>query len=148
MVRSFTVRRIDATDEFWAEELHVLHGLCFVDKDCARLKDEDLEGGFWWLVFDEARPIAFAGVRPGIRNAGFGYLSRSGVHPKYRGQGIQRRLIRVREHYARKLNWKGCVTDTTNNPPSANSLIHEGYKIFAPKHPWGYTNTIYWRKIF
>jgi GNAT superfamily N-acetyltransferase len=146
--RSFAIRRIDATDEFWAEELHALHALCFVDKDCPRLKPDETDNGFWWLVFDDAKPVAFAGLLPGKRNIGYGYLARVGVHPKYRGHGIQRRLIRVRERMARKLGWKGCVSDTTNAMPSSNSLIHEGYKMFAPKIPWGFTNTIYWRKIF
>lgn len=148
MEPSFTIRRIDATDEFWAEELHALHALCFTDDVAPRLKLDETEGGFWWLVFDDAKPIAFGGIVPGKRNPGFGYLARAGVHPKYRGHGLQRRLIRVRERYARQLGWKGCVTDTTNTPHSANNLIREGYFIFTPKKPWSFTNTTYWRKIF
>ena len=148
MERSFAIKRVDATDEFWAEELHALHALCFTDDVAPRLKPEETEGGYWWLVFDDAKPIAFAGIMPGRYNPGYGYLARVGVHPKYRGHGLQRRLIRVRERLARELKWKGCVTDTTGNPASANSLIHEGYKIFTPKNPWGFKHTIYWRKVF
>jgi GNAT superfamily N-acetyltransferase len=148
MYRPFAIKRVDATDEFWAEELHALHALCFTDDTCPRLKTEEFEGGYWWLVFDDAKPIAFAGLLPGKLNKGFGYLARAGVHPKYRGQGIQQRMIRVRERYARKLKWKGCVSDTSDTPASANSLINEGYKIYAPKTPWGFRHTIYWRKLF
>ena len=148
MERSFAIRRVDADDEFWSEELHALHALCFPGDIAPRLKLDETEGGYWWLVFDDARPIAFGGILPGKRNPGYGYLARSGVLKKYRGNGLQRRLIRVRERYARKLGWKGCVTDTTANPASANSLIHEGYKVFEPKEPWAFTNSIYWRKVF
>jgi hypothetical protein len=40
----------------------------------------------------------------------------------------------------------GIVTDTTDNPSSANNLIACGYRIYAPENPWGFTHTIYWSK--
>jgi hypothetical protein len=37
------------------------------------------------------------------------------------------------------------VTDTHDNPASANSLIARGFKLFDPTKPWGATGTLYWR---
>lgn len=38
------------------------------------------------------------------------------------------------------------ISDTTDNFPSANSLISKGYKLYAPSKPWAYEITLYWRK--
>jgi hypothetical protein len=29
---------------------------------------------------------------------------------------------------------------------SANNFIRAGYRLFGPKHPWAWPNTLYWRK--
>jgi hypothetical protein len=60
--------------------------------------------------------------------------------------GLQKRLIRVRERMARELGWAWLITDTFQNPPSANSLISCGFKNFAPTKPWGFAGANYWRK--
>jgi hypothetical protein len=44
------------------------------------------------------------------------------------------------------LGWNWLITDTTDNFPSANSLISCGYKLFEPTIPWGGKLTLYWRK--
>jgi hypothetical protein len=63
----------------------------------------------------------------------------------YTGHGLQKRLIQARVKQARKLGWNWCITDTTNNPASANSLINAGFKIYTPGQPWSYKNAIYWK---
>lgn len=56
-------------------------------------------------------------------------------------------MIRVREAYAKRLGWSYVITDTTDNPPSANTLIRAGYKLFKPRHPWGpLAETLYWKR--
>jgi L-amino acid N-acyltransferase YncA len=67
------------------------------------------------------------------------------VLPAHRGQGIQKRLIRVRLRQARALGWNWVVTDTHDNPASSNSLIARGFKLFDPSKPWGADKTLYWR---
>lgn len=65
----------------------------------------------------------------------------------HRGRGLQLRMIRVREQHAKKLGWSYVITDTTDNPPSANTLIRAGYKLFKPRHPWGpLDETLYWKR--
>jgi len=46
---------------------------------------------------------------------------------------------------AKKLGWSWVITDTTNNPASANSLISCGFKIYRPGNPWSFRNAIYWK---
>lgn len=102
--------------------------------------------GHWWIAYDGELPVAFAGVLQSVRWADTGYLCRAGVIRSHRGQGLQRRLIRVREQKARRLGWNWLITDTFNNPASANSLIGSGYRLFEPSKPWSFNGALYWRK--
>jgi hypothetical protein len=36
--------------------------------------------------------------------------------------------------------------DTSGNIASANNFIRAGYRIYQPKYPWAFPNTLYWRK--
>ena len=100
--------------------------------------------GWWWIMYDGPKPIGFAGVYKSAQWAGTGYLCRAGVLYEYRGKGLQKRLIRVREKKARQLGFSHLVTDTYENPPSANNLIKCGYKTYLPRTPWGGDGVIYW----
>jgi hypothetical protein len=50
------------------------------------------------------------------------------------------------EARARLNGWHSVVSDTSDNLPSANNFIRAGYQLFQPKWPWGWSNTLYWRK--
>jgi GNAT superfamily N-acetyltransferase len=145
---NFKIKEVDATDDHYAEEIVTLHDLTFFDP----MIRPDLPRGYWWLVwhFDDwsspKYPIAFCGLTEAQHTRGYGYLKRAGVLKAYRGQGLQRRLITVRERKARKLGLTTMVTDTTENPASANSLIGAGYRIFEPENRWAFKHSIYWRK--
>jgi phage terminase large subunit len=43
--------------------------------------------------------------------------------------------------------FRGMQSDTTDNVVSANNFIRAGYRLFQPHSPWGWTNTLYWRKV-
>lgn len=106
----------------------------------------DTNFGYWWITYDALNlPCAFAGLVSSVRWLDTGYLCRSGVLPSHRGQGLQKRLIRARVRQARALGWKWLITDTHENPASANSLIACGFKLFEPTKPWGAKQTLYWR---
>jgi hypothetical protein len=47
---------------------------------------------------------------------------------------------------ARRNGWSAVVSDTTENLASANNFIRAGYWLYQPPNPWGYPNTLYWRK--
>ena len=125
-----------------------------MDKLLRKMQRECLQGspvadpklGHWWLVYDNDTPIAFASMVPSFRWDKTGYLNRSGVIESYRGKGLQKKLIKVRESYAKRIGYDFLISDTRFNPPSANSLIACGFKTYTPKYPWGFATSIYWRK--
>ena len=102
--------------------------------------------GQWWVAYTEAeKPVAFGGLVRSMVWTDTGYLCRSGVLDEYTGHGLQKRLIQARIKQAKKLGWNWVITDTTDNPASANSLINSGFKIYTPGNPWSFRNAIYWK---
>lgn len=106
----------------------------------------DTDFGWWWVVYDGHIPVGFAGLVRSVSWSDTGYLCRAGVVPAYRGRGIQNRLIAVRVRKAKALGWNWLISDTRDNPASSNSLINQGFKLFDPSSPWGYSDALYWRK--
>lgn len=142
---SFSIREVQPEEDHeHRDELRTLHDLTFFDAAPA----PDLYRGHWWLVWDRkaAKCVAFAGLYPAKSTPLTGYLVRVGVLKEARGHGLQRRLLTVREHRARKNGWTHTITDTTDNPASANSLIGAGYRIFEPTYRWAFPHSIYWIK--
>lgn len=141
---SFKIKEVDVHDEDVLADIKRLHQVCFnYDfKEDAEL----VKNGHWWFVYVDNEPIAFAGVTPSQRWKYVGYMVRAAVLEKYRGKGLQRKLIKLREKRARKLGWWYLITDTIQNPYSANNLISCGFRPFEPEIPWGHPETTYWRK--
>jgi GNAT superfamily N-acetyltransferase len=138
----YRIREVDGQDEEVVETLAELHRLTFFDS--ARIPEFDY--GHWWLAFEEALPIAFAGVVPSTHACNAGYFARVGVLRKHCGRGLQLRLMRAMESRARNNGWSCVVSDTTDNIASANNFIRAGYRLYQPQHPWAWPNTLYWRK--
>lgn len=106
----------------------------------------DYSAGDWWLLYVGAELAGFAGLHSSVQWGDAGYLVRSGVRGKFRGKGLQRRLIRLRERQARARGWKWAITSTYDNHASANNLIACGYRLYEPQRPWGAKGTLYWRR--
>lgn len=141
----YRISEVDGSDDDIAETLRELHDEVFGDT----APQIDPERGFWWLAIEAShgRELAgFCGLTPTYADHTLGYLKRAGVLRPHRGQGLQRRFVRVREAKARRLGMRGIITDTSDNPSSANNLIACGYRIFRPPEPWGFNHTIYWTK--
>ena len=103
--------------------------------------------GYWWICYTgNGQPAGFAGMVSSIRWEQTGYLSRSGVLPMHQGQGLQKRLIRARISKAKQLCWRYLLSDTSDNPASANSLISCGFKMYEPRIPYGLKTSLYWRR--
>jgi GNAT superfamily N-acetyltransferase len=135
------VRAVNGADPDTADLLDEMQKTCLPADDLA-----ETEYGYWWIAYDGEEPAAFCGLYHSRSVPGAGYLARAGVLPEYRGHGLQRRLIRVRERKARKLGMKTLVSDTFNNPQSSNNLIACGYRMYDPENPWGISGTCYWIK--
>src|SRR5258708_7818515 len=106
----------------------MLHELTFA----TTANQPDLYKGYWWLVrhVEASMDVAFAGMIPAEYTANTGYFTRVGVLQTARGHKLQRRLLSVAARKARKNGWTSIISDTTDNPPSANAMIGGGYKIF------------------
>jgi hypothetical protein len=60
---------------------------------------------------------------------------------------LQKRLLRVREVWARSVGYTVAITYTAHsNNASSNSLISAGYKLYTPERQWGLEHALYWRK--
>lgn len=138
----YWIREVDGHDEEIADTLSELHGLTFFESAPVPKFDH----GHWWLVRDEADPVAFAGVIPSTHATNAGYFCRVGVLRKHCGRGLQLRLMRALEARSRLNGWNWIVSDTTCNFPSANNFIRAGYTLYQPQIPWAWPNTLYWRK--
>jgi hypothetical protein len=142
----YRIKRVDGFDDEVADTLRELQDEIFGDT----APQVDPEGGWWWLAYaaDESRDIAgFCHLSPTeAQPETVAYLKRAGVLMPHRGQGLQRRFVHVRELLARKHSFRTIVSDTTDNPSSANNLIKCGYRIYRPQEPWGFSHTIYWYK--
>lgn len=117
---------------------------CFPQDEPMKLKD--IRSGFWWFGYKDGELVSYIGFIPSILGPGVLYFKRVGVLEHARGYGLQRRLMQAGERKGRKLGWHTIVTDTTQNVPSANNIIREGYLLFNPNFPWAFPDTLYWRK--
>jgi GNAT superfamily N-acetyltransferase len=142
----YRIREVDGYDEEVADTLRHLHDACFAES----APQPDLEVGHWWLVYDKDQgtkfTVAFAGLVPAEVTPNTGYFNRVGVLHVARGHKLQKRLLTVVERRARKNGWTSIISDTTDNPPSANAMISGGYKIFEPEYRWAFNHSIYWKK--
>jgi GNAT superfamily N-acetyltransferase len=137
----YSIRLVDAKDPQWYAVISALQLECLPGDT-----PYDHTIGYWHVAFTEdKKPIAFSGLVPSSRWSDCGYLCRAGVLPDHRGNGLQKRLIRVRIRQAKANGWAWLITDTYKNPPSSNSLISCGFKLFDPTVPWGAKGTLYWR---
>lgn len=142
---AYRFSQVDTEDDDVVELLTELHALTFAPEEASM---PEWENGHWWIGWEQrsATPAAFCGVTPSSLGHGIAYFKRAGVVHGHQGHGLQRRMIRMRERRARLLGFHTVVTDTTDNWRSANNLIAEGYRLWAPSIPWAFPHTLYWRK--
>lgn len=94
----------------------------------------------WWTYGD----LAYCGARP-TNEPGLAYMIRSGVVDSAKGQGLQRRMIRVRMRWARSEGYTGVCTYTViENAASANNLIACGFRLYNPSTRWAGDEILYW----
>ena len=134
------IQRVDVRHDSVKTRLSVLQKKCLPYD-----KTYDTNHGYWWIATKDGVDCGFAGLVYSSRWADCGYLVRCGVLPNYRGQGLQKKFIRLRIRQAKALKMNWVITSTYDNPASANSLIACGFKMFDPTKPWMAAHTSYWR---
>lgn len=125
----FTIRRTKDV-----QLVRSLDAECFKDE-----ADMTFEGHYLWIARDERGEIAGYAAMQITDSGTAAFLSRCGVLPAFRGKGLQKQFIRVRERTARKLGVRNLITYTnTVNLGSINSLIASGYRLYRPAYSWGF----------
>lgn len=119
------------------EVLRALHTLTFPADE----QPSWVASGLAWITYDQGEPVAFLYAEPQSDRSW--YFSRVGVMPAARGQGLQRKLMRLMQ---RALKDKVLFSTTYQNPASANNFVREQWMTYLPVDPWGCPDTIYWRK--
>ena len=118
-----------------------------MQKDCLPSDSiHQFEGCEWWVAWQGDTPVGFGGYKNSHVWRDTIYLCRAGVCRSHRGNGLQKRLISARLAHARKRGMLWAITDTRQNPASANSLISCGFKMYIPENPWGHKDACYWRR--
>lgn len=112
------------------------------------IKGKDLNESVWFLATVDGKPAGYAGIR--VVDGISGYLCRAGVLTEFQGHGLQKKLIKARERWARKQGLNSLITYTCLSAVrSPNSLIACGFKLYHPAKAWagGSYQWLYFRKF-
>lgn len=102
------------------------------------------KGNHHWLAEVFGIPVAFASIRETRTDKCCVFLSRSGVLPEARGQGLQKRLIQVRLNWAIRRGYKEVVSYVGHaNSASIISLLKSGLVIYEPEYKWAGSGFLY-----
>jgi len=146
MTGRIIIRETDDTDEILR-----LDALSFTDGSPPTRVDRDR---VWLIATALGEPVAYAGLRVVTKaedreefcGETGAFLCRAGVLPKWRGLGLQRRLIRRRVEIATRYNLTPFTYVYALNPWSANNLWRERFSAYMPKSLWAGGEVIYFRK--
>ena len=142
----YRLRSVDHTETEIAEDIAELDRVIFFDGSPNLTPDNVSAGGHWWVAYKGDDAVGYCALTAGL-TPGYGYLRRAGVLQDHRGNGLQTRMIDVRERKARALGLSRMVTDTAYfNTRSANNLIRRGYRLYKPEKPWSFETSLYWMK--
>lgn len=96
----------------------------------------------WVVMDDKGQYVAFCTARKLIN--GILYMDRGGVMPKFRKQGIHRKLITARERFAKKHGYDKVITYVMkDNYASLFTLVRCDYKMYTPEYKYAGENVIY-----
>lgn len=143
-----TIRRVQRKDIKWLsyEDRSIIRGL---DRLCFPSDDPyDPRWSWWWIAWDGENPVGYAGLKPLKQEPGVAFMSRVGVLPTHRGQGLGRRLVEARVKFAqRRPEIEHLITYTSrHNYPSANNLIACGFRLYHPETVWGCEDGLYFQR--
>lgn len=127
-------------NELLYEQLKKLDAKCF--PNCYNEFKENRE---WWIIEQGNIIIAYCGS---WYKDGICMFNRAWVHPDYRGQGIQKRMIKARLRAAKRYGNTAITYTTVDNDKSANNLIRFGFKLYVPEYKYAGKEMVYFIKTF
>jgi len=116
--------------------------ICFPDEETPLIGKREYH---WWIVYLDKVPIAYAGAREYLS---FFFLTRVGVLPEYRGNGIQKMLIASRVDFSKSLNIREVITYTSKcNSFSISNLKLIGFEIWKEQILNFGDDFLYWKLL-
>lgn len=96
----------------------------------------------WWIITSGNIIVGYCGC---AFSEGVCIFVRAWVHKDYRGNGLQKKMIKLRLKSAYDCNI--AITYTTmDNYPSANNLISQGFKLYCPEYAYAGREMLYFQK--
>ena len=93
----------------------------------------EFAGANWFIGWHGDRPAAFCAWKVVEHDEPVGFHYRAGVMPDWRGKGLQRQMLRLREAEMREQGLRKAVTYTdADGAASMRNLIAEGYRHYTP----------------
>ena len=95
----------------------------------------------YWLVWHKGKRVGYCATKA---FDDFIFMARSAVLSEYRGNGLQKRMLAIREKYHKS----GLFLTYTrrSNAVSINNLIGCGYRAYWPEWRYGGREMVYWSK--
>lgn len=143
----YRVMRADITNVLVVQSIKLLIDECFKPGELTE-QARTPKIGVWWLAWCGDEAVAFSCVVESTMYPGNGYIALQGVVPAHRGNGLQRRMIKATQRYAKQQGWAELITETVHdNAASGNTMISAGFKLFNPVRAWNNLAPVcYWRK--
>lgn len=104
---------------------------------------------YWWVVFDitdKNNPVWVGYGAARIHDQVTLYVGPTFIKEEYRGLGLQKKLLKTREKFAKKTGFSVLISSTNcDNIWSGNNLIRCG---FTQRKPWDELSQhgLYWEK--
>ena len=88
-----------------------------------------------WVIWKDKKPVGFCTMR--LLDHKIAYMDRAGILKEHRGKGLHKKLLRVRESYARRQGYKQMITYTvSDNFDSLFTLVRHGYHKYDPEYAY------------
>ena len=99
-----------------------------------------------WHVTKDDKSAGFCTMR--LLDDGIAFMDRGGILSEHRGNNLHRRLIKIRERYAKRKGYKTMITYVmADNYASLFTLIRQDYKMYSPEYAYaGVKGVIYLMK--
>jgi GNAT superfamily N-acetyltransferase len=104
------------------------------------------EAAVFWLVWNQCYdPVGYCALT--IIDPEIVFLSLCGLLPEARGNGLQKRMITVREKWARRNGYRVMITYVLkSNPHSYENLIKRGFMLYIPEYEYIDGPVFYFKK--